>query len=89
MIGLESSSGLRIEKTHLPSILRQAQDEALFGKLKTKGLNLANTHLTNADKLSTAAAAHPNQKHGRRAGRCLPSAYPRCGKSSPPQIRPN
>jgi hypothetical protein len=33
-----------------------AQDEAMFGNLKTKGFNLADIHLTNADKLSTLLA---------------------------------
>jgi hypothetical protein len=30
--------------------------EAMFGNLKTKGFNLEDTHLTNADKLSTLFA---------------------------------
>jgi hypothetical protein len=78
----------------------------MFGNLKTKGFNLEDTHLTNADKLSTLLAVlvwpsrFPLKQAWRRRGgglspskhmavgrgRCLPSAYPCCGKSSPPQI---
>jgi hypothetical protein len=79
----------------------------MFGNLKSKGCNLADTNPANADKLSTLLAGLgfwpsrlPLKQAWRRRGgglsrskstaagrgRCLPSASPRCGKSSPPQI---